>query len=57
MRLDARQRAAYDGLMEPVTLNGQSLTLAEIEAVSLDSCRVEIAAGSPSAHGREPGND
>jgi histidine ammonia-lyase len=30
--------------MELVTLDGQSLSLAEIEAVSLDRCRVEIAA-------------
>ena len=29
--------------MELVILDGQSLTLAEIEAVSLDNCRVEIA--------------
>ena len=44
MRLDAERLAAYDGLMEFVTLDGQSLSLAEIEAVSLHGCRVEIAA-------------
>jgi histidine ammonia-lyase len=44
MPLEARRFAAYDGLMEFVTLDGQSLSLAEIEAVSLDGCRVAVAA-------------
>jgi histidine ammonia-lyase len=44
MPLEACRFAAYDGLMELVTLDGQSLSLAEIEAVSLDGCRVEVAA-------------
>jgi len=32
--------------METVILNGQALTLAEIEAVSLHECKVEIAAAA-----------
>ena len=44
MCLDEGQRPAYDEFMELVTLDGQSLSLAEIEAVSLRGCHVEIAA-------------
>jgi histidine ammonia-lyase len=35
--------AAYHHFMDPVILNGQSLTLSEIEAVSIQNNRVEIA--------------